>query len=681
MGARQYEAVNDRSITSGDTPPAVSPAALGAAALGRHAWQEAFETLSAADAQGQLSPAELDMLADAAWWTGRMPIALEVRERAYAAATRVGDIGAAAVAAVGLGRDNLLRNNIAIANAWLNRAAHLLEGVPENIGHGYLAACRAFAAALSGDADGSLAGATAALDIGERLGDRDLIAFAASEKGSALVSVGRVEEGLALIDEATIAAVGGELEPRIAGGVCCASIETCSALGELSRAAAWIEAQDRWCRREAINGFPGMCRVFRAEIKQFRGAWLEAEAEARQASVELEGFMPAAAGSAFLRIGELRLRRGDFRGAEEALVRAHSLGTDPEPTLSLLRLAQGRPDAAMAGVRRALDEPFSMPSWRAPPGSPLHRLPLLRAQVEIAIAAGDVPTARAAADGLREVVDAFPSAISRAASMTATGAAELGEGSPATAARTLRQAVAAWNELAAPYEAARARMTLAEAHEAEGAPERAILELHAARAAFERLGAAPDLRRAEQRLAAHQDATAGPIAPADERVTRTFVFTDIVDSTRLAEALGDEAWGALMRRHDRSLRAVITEHGGEEIKATGDGFFLAFADAGAAIDAMIAVQRRLAADREEHGFAPAVRIGLHTAEASRSGLDYLGRGVNYAARIGAAAGDGEIVASEATFAAARRSVPESGRRSLELKGIAEPVPVASVPWR
>jgi class 3 adenylate cyclase len=136
-----------------------------------------------------------------------------------------------------------------------------------------------------------------------------------------------------------------------------------------------------------------------------------------------------------------------------------------------------------------------------------------------------------------------------------------------------------------------------------------------------------------------------------------------------------------MRRHDRSLREVIGEHGGEEIKATGDGFFLAFADTGAAIDAMVAVQRRLAADREEHGFAPAVRIGMHTAEASRTGLDYLGRGVNYAARIGAAAGDGEIVASEATFEAARRPVPESGRRSLALKGIAEPVAVASIPWR
>ena len=663
------------------TPPAGSPAALGAAALGRHAWQEAFEALSAADAAGQLSPAELDMLADAAWWTGRMPMALEVRERAYAAATRAGIIEAAVAAAIGLGRDNLLRNDIAVANAWLNRAGHLLDGVPENIGHGYLAACRAFAAALSGDAERSLADAAEALEIGERLGDRDLIAFAGSEKGSALVSVGRIEEGLALIDEATIAAVGGELEPRIAGGVCCASIETCSALGELSRAAAWTEAQDRWCRREAINGFPGMCRVFRAEIKQFRGAWLEAEAEARQASVELAGFMPAASGTAFLRIGELRLMRGDFPGAEEALVRAHSLGTDPEPVMSLLRLAQGRIDAAASGIRRALEEPFAMPSWRAPPGSPLHRLPLLRAQVDISIAAGDVVTARVAADALREVIDAFPSAVSRAASMTATGGVELAEGSADEAARTLRQAVAAWNELAAPYEAARARMVLAAAHEAQGQRERAILELHAARAAFERLGAAPDLRRAEQRLAEHQDATSEPIAAADERVTRTFVFTDIVDSTRLAEALGDEAWGALMRRHDRLLRAVITEHGGEEIKATGDGFFLAFADAGAAIDAMVDVQRRLAADREEHGFAPAVRIGLHTAEASRSGLDYLGRGVNYAARIGAAAGDGEIVASEATFAAARRSVPELGRRSLQLKGITEPVPVASIPWR
>jgi hypothetical protein len=172
--------------------------------------------------------------------------------------------------------------------------------------------------------------------------------------------------------------------------VCCTSIETCAALGEWSRAATWTEAQDRWCRREGINGYPGMCRLFRSEIKQFRGSWLEAEAEARQASVELEGYMPAATGTAFYRIAELRLLRGDLRGAEEALVRAHGLGVDPEPVLSLLKLAQGQVQAAADGIREALEHPGRNLSWRAPPGSPLHRLPLVRAQVEIAIAAGDL---------------------------------------------------------------------------------------------------------------------------------------------------------------------------------------------------------------------------------------------------------------------------------------------------
>ncbi|HET8777045.1 MAG TPA: hypothetical protein VFN76_05225, partial [Candidatus Limnocylindria bacterium] len=166
----------DGTVLSGTPPAPDSLAAVGAAALGRHAWQEAFEALSAADTAGTLSPAELDMLADAAWWTGRLPVALDVRERSYAAATRADDVIGAVTAAIGLGRDHLLRNDIAVANAWLNRAGHLLEGVPENIGHGYLAACRAFSSALSGDAERSLAEATEAVEIGERLGDRDLTA-------------------------------------------------------------------------------------------------------------------------------------------------------------------------------------------------------------------------------------------------------------------------------------------------------------------------------------------------------------------------------------------------------------------------------------------------------------------------------------------------------------------------
>jgi len=650
--------------------------------MGRHAWGEAYELLRAADGRGALETHDLELLAESAWWTGRLPEAIEVRERAYGAATKVGDVETAVTVAIGLGRDNLLRNDVTVANAWLNRAERLLENVPEGRGQGFLAACRSFSMTLTGDAEGALSEASKAVEIAGRIGDPNLAAFASSEKGFALAMTGRVEEGMALIDEAIISAVGGELEASTGGAVCCTSIETCAALGEWNRAATWTDAQDRWCRREGINGYPGMCRLFRSEIKQFRGSWLEAEAEARQASVELEGFMPAATGKAYHRIAELRFLRGDFPAAEEALLRAHGLGVDPEPIRSLIRLAEGKVDAAASGIKEALDEPGRTLDWRAPPGTPLQRQPLLRAQLDIAIAAGDLATARAAADELQAIHEQFGGGFQEAVAATAQGKALLAEGDPVAASRTLRRALESWNALAAPHEAAAVRMALAAAHVATGQPDRASMELQAARATFEQLGAAPAQRRADELLAELLGAsgTPGDAAGTAERATKTFAFTDIVDSTRLAELLGDEAWVKLVRWHDQTIRAVISEHGGEEIKATGDGFFLAFADPDAALGAMIAIQRRFAEQRDRQGFAPAVRIGLHTGEAIRSGLDYLGGGVNYAARIGAAAEGGEILASVETAAAARRSVDERNRRVLHLKGIGEPVAVVPIGW-
>jgi class 3 adenylate cyclase len=159
------------------------------------------------------------------------------------------------------------------------------------------------------------------------------------------------------------------------------------------------------------------------------------------------------------------------------------------------------------------------------------------------------------------------------------------------------------------------------------------------------------------------------------------MFTDIVDSTRLAEAMGDEAWDTVTRSHDRLLRAAAAEHRGEEVKATGDGFFFAFADADDAIRAAITMQRRLAEQREAQAFAPAVRIGIHQAQANRVGLDYAGIGVNQASRIGAAAQGGEILVSASSLTGLRTAVAESARRTVELKGLAGPVEVASVSWR
>lgn len=652
------------------------------AALVRHAWSEAYEILAAEDAAGRLGPAELALFAEAAWWIGKLPVTIDARERAYAAAVKADDVDTAVETAILLARDNVFRNAHNVAQAWLSRADRLLEGVAEGVGHGWLAATRSMYAAIVGDEETALAEASRALDIARRVKDRNLEALALSEKGSALVTRGDVAEGLMMVDEATIAAVSGEIDPGTAGGVCCTTIEACTALGEWRRAAEWTEAQDRWCRREGINGYPGMCRVFRAGIKRRRGDWLEAEAEARQASVELEGFVPAAVGMALYEIGDIRRRRGDVPAAEEALLRAHALGTDPEPALALLRLAQGRVTEALASIGRALDAPMKLPAWRATPDSGLHRIPLLDARVEIALAANEIEIAKTAAEELEALGARYGNASAEAVAAAARGATAAAEGDHRTAIRSLQRAVELF-AADAPYEAARARLELAAAFIAAGETQAATVEARTARAVLERLGAALDLRKADALLATLEATVeaSSAVPTGTERITRTFVFTDIVDSTRLAELVGDAAWDELIRWHDQALRAIVDEHGGEVIKATGDGFFLAFDDPDRAIDTAIAIQRRLAEHRRSQGFAPAVRIGLHRAEASRSGLDYLGIGVNQAARIGAAAAGSEVLASTGTLAASRRSGLLAERRVLDLKGISEPVEVAAIDWR
>lgn len=651
------------------------------AALARHEWRAALDDLTAADEQGELDAEALELLAEAAWWSGQLPAAIDARERAYAAATRAGDRQQALIAATNLARDNLFRLAIPVAAGWLKRADGLLEGTEENPGHGWVAASRALYHALTGSGD-VLADASRAREIGVRFGIRDLEVLGLSQQAAALIGLGRLQEGLALADEATVAAVSGELEPFTAGGICCATIEACTGIGDTRRAAEWTQAQDRWCKREGINGYPGMCRLFRSDIKRLHGDWPEAEAEARLASVELQGFIPAAAGLALYGIGQIRLRRGDLPAAEEALLGAHALGHDPEPALSLLRLAQGKVEAAAASIREALDEPGQMPSWKPSAGSHVGRLSFLPVQVEVALAGGDLATARAAVDQLTELAAQFDTPAAKASAATWLGSVLLAEGDPPAAAQRLRTAIQHWTEIDAPYDLARARMTLARTYLAQGTADRAAMEARAARAGFEKLGALLDLRTADDLvapLAVGGEGTAVGMETA--RAERSFVFTDIVDSTRLAESLGDAAWDKVLRRHHQVVRAAVAEQGGEEVKATGDGFFLAFAGADAAIEAAVAIQRRLAAQHDSAGFAPEVRIGIHAASANRIGLDYQGTGVNVAARIGDAAQGGEVVVSTTTLDGARHEFAVSGRRTVELKGIAAPVEIASIDWR
>ncbi|MEO8251064.1 MAG: adenylate/guanylate cyclase domain-containing protein [Chloroflexota bacterium] len=650
-----------------------------AAALERHEWRAAFDGLSAADAQQSLSPAGLELLATAAWWTGQLPVAIETRERAFADASKAGDYFTAVEVAINLARDHVFKLAMPTATAWIKRAEKMLEGLEENPGHGWVAGVKATIAAVSGDNEESIAQAKLAQEIAERLGIPDLRAFAMAGRAAGLMARGDVEEGLALADEAATAAISGELQPAVAGGVFCAAIEACAGIGDTRRALEWTEAQDRWCRREHINGFPGMCRIFRSDVKRMHGAWPEAEAEALQASVELRGYIPGAAGLALYQIGEIRLRRGDLPAAEEALLGAHGLGQDTEPAMSLLRLAQGKTAAAAESIQRALNEP-GRPSWRAPSDSAVYRIMLLPAQVEILLAAGDVVGARAAADELAALADKFKTGSVLANAVSCAGMVALAEGNAAEATSRLREAIGLWVGLDAPYEAAHMRLALADAYRAEAQPDLGAIEARTARDAFEQLGAALDLRHAEAVVASFAGDGSAPLGMATARVERVFMFTDIVDSTKLAETLGDEAWDGVIRMHDKTLRAAVAEQGGEEVKATGDGFFLAFADADQAIQAAIAIQKRLAEQRRAQGFAVSVRIGIHGAQANRVGLDYTGSGVNQASRIGAVADGGEILVSATTLASAGLSFRERARRTVELKGLAAPVELVSLDW-
>src|ERR671935_833999 len=160
---------------------------------------------------------------------------------------------------------------------------------------------------------------------------------------------------------------------------------------------------------------------------------------------------------------------------------------------------------------------------------------------------------------------------------------------------------------------------------------------------------------------------------APRRVQKTFMFTDIVKSTNLVEALGDEAWQALLRWHDETLRAQFATHRGEEVVATGDGFFVAFESPDQALACAVAIQRQLADHRKTAGVAPQVPIGVHAAGATQVGTNFTGKGVHEAARIAALAEGSEIIASRDTAADSR--FPVSSPREVTPKGISEPIQV------
>jgi class 3 adenylate cyclase len=628
-------------------------------ATARHAWRESYDTYSAIDSR-ELTATDLASFGDAAWWTGKLDEAISLRERSYAAHAAAGDKLEAARIALTLSWDQNGRGAFAVSQGWFSNAERLLEGQPESAAHAYLTLTRAVHAMFAGDLESALVAFDRAYELAQGVGDRDTQALALTGKGRVLVTKGDVEKGLALLDEGS--AVCGELRPHSTGLVYCITISACQDVGDYRRAAEWTEVANRWCDRLDVTGFPGACRIHRAEAMRLRGDWPEAEAQAIAACEELHDFDRHITSGGYYEIGEIRRRRGDFSGAEEAFRAANELGRDPQPGLALLRLAQGKVDAAVAGVKRRLEDLQD----------PLARLRVLPAQVEIAIAAGDTKTARSALNEIETIVDSYKIGDRRAEAFDATvhlacGQIELAARDWEAAASCLRRARDEWQRVGAPYETAKARTLLGIAFRRQGDEHAGTAELETALATLERLGARLDEERVKELLGRLE-------------TRRTFLFTDIVDSTRLLETLGDEKWKKLLARHNELVRERIAESGGEVIKQTGDGFFASFENPKAAIDAAVAVQRAL----HDEIVAPDVRIGAHTGGAFHTdaeSTDYGGQGVHIASRIGAAAAPAEILVSRETLDGVGTAFRLSEPRAELLKGFEQPIEVVSVDWR
>jgi DNA-binding CsgD family transcriptional regulator len=485
----------------------------GRESYARWAWMDAYESLSQVDQEGTLEAEDLELLATSASMVGRDDDCLDSLERAYRVHLEAGEALRAVRCAFWVGINLLMRGETARATGWLGRAQRLVEReANECVERGYLLVPVMLRYEAMGDWEAAYATATDAAEIGERFGDADLLALTVHEQGCALIQLGRVEEGLGLLDEAMVAVTLGEVSPIVTGIVYCSVISGCQQVYELRRAQEWTAALTRWCEAQPdMVAFTGTCLVHRAEIMELRGAWRSALLEAQQARRRCEqGNNQSTAAQALYRQGEVHRLRGEFSAAEEAYRDASRYGWEPQPGLALLRLAQGYHDTASAAIRRVVDETTL----------PLKRARLLPAYVDIMLSVGDAGEARSACQELQEISTRYDSAMLEAMVDHARGAVDLNEGDARAALLSLRRAWRAWQELEVPYEIARVRVLLGEACRALGDEDSAALEFEAAHDTFEQLEAAPDVARVRSLAPYSKSVDAHGLTPRELEVLR-----------------------------------------------------------------------------------------------------------------------------------------------------------------
>ena len=454
------------------------------------AWTDAYESFVRADRVAPLGPEDLELLARSAYMLGRDDDYVSGLERAHQAHLNAGATLPAVRSAFWIGHNLLFRGESVRATGWFARGERLLEQEQDCVERGYLLIPVWLEQMGRGDYEAGHATALEAAAIGERFHDADLVWLAVDEQGRALVNQGRVSEGLRLVDEVLVVANAGELSPIVTGIVYCNTIAFCRSVYELGHAREWTAALTRWCESQPeMVAHNGLCLVHRAEIMQMQGAWGDALAEARRAAERFtEGVLNhLACGKAFYRQGEVHRLRGALDEAEEAYREASRLGSETQPGLALLRLAQGNSDAAAAAIRRAASEATT----------PLQRAALLPAYIAIMLAIGEVGEAGSACRELEQIAQRQGSEALVAMSAQARGAVALAEGDAHASLVALRSAQQAWQQLESPYEVALVRMQVGLACRSLGDEDTAEWELEAARAVFAQLGGTPDVIRVD----------------------------------------------------------------------------------------------------------------------------------------------------------------------------------------
>lgn len=430
------------------------------------------------------------MRAQAAYGVGELELSIGSWEDLYS--LRLGE-GAQADAAWAAGMVAMFlmidTGLMAPVRGWLRRAERLLADHPEAPAHAVVAMTRTYERVMCGDPVGAMAAASLSIELGRRFAVSPAVTIGQTAKGRVLIAEGRVAEGLDLLDEVAVQLMSGEVDPLTTGMMYCELICAAQSLGLLDRAREWTEVMERWRHGSAYGGIHGRCRVHRAEILRVTGPCDLAEEEALGACQELRPWMRREFGWPLVELGNIRLRKGDLDGAEEAFLAAHEHAWCPHPGLALLRLRQGDVVAAADLLANAIEHPIEVPWKERPPFGDLRLAPLYDAQAEIAGVAGDAATLAVAAAALRDIADRYPSPGLAAAAALATARSAILAGDTDTAIYESSRAVAAWADMGAPYETAQARVVLGRAHELSGSTARARMEWQAALAGFAGFGA------------------------------------------------------------------------------------------------------------------------------------------------------------------------------------------------